>query len=303
VTIPITVMRTAGFIETVRLAAEAPDGFTAALSTRSLFGQAATAASATVTVPAGLQSGTYDVTIDGSNWGRTRSATATITVESDPPVAEVPRVTVASGTRFDTTTVAGRASWPAATDATSGISAYQVQWSIDGQAWGGTTTLGRDARFLDRTFTVGRTYAVRIRARDGVGNWSAWAGTSADRVRVTQDTSGAWSRHGTWNPEKDATASAGSTRAALYQGAWSQVTLTASAVAVVAPCGPDRGTAQLWVDGVLVATVDLHRTTVKPRRVVAIATFATRASHTVRWVVLGTTGRPRVDLDALVAIG
>jgi hypothetical protein len=53
------------------------------------------------------------------------------------------------------------------------------------------------------------------------------------------------------------------------------------------------------VDGVVVATVDLGTAVRSPRTVVFARTFPDARRRTLRLEVVGTPGRPRVDLDAI----
>ena len=54
------------------------------------------------------------------------------------------------------------------------------------------------------------------------------------------------------------------------------------------------------VNGVKVATVDLYSATSKHQQVVWAGSWTTAASRTITIRVQGTSGRPRVDLDAFV---
>jgi hypothetical protein len=56
------------------------------------------------------------------------------------------------------------------------------------------------------------------------------------------------------------------------------------------------------VDGVTVATLDLHRTSTEYRRIVFRHTWPRSGPHTLRITVLGTTGHPYVDIDGLVVV-
>jgi hypothetical protein len=71
---------------------------------------------------------------------------------------------------------------------------------------------------------------------------------------------------------------------------------------VIAPESPGRGRAEVWIDGVLAATIDTYRSTTTPRQVMFTRTFTTSGTHTIRMVVLGTSGRARVDLDAFLVL-
>ena len=88
----------------------------------------------------------------------------------------------------------------------------------------------------------------------------------------------------------------------VRSGAAARLAFTGRAVAWVAHRGPDAGFAQVWVDGVLASTVSLTSATDQTSRVVWRRTWTTSGSHVVQIRVLGTTGRPRSELDALVLL-
>jgi hypothetical protein len=67
----------------------------------------------------------------------------------------------------------------------------------------------------------------------------------------------------------------------------------------VAPLGPTRGVARLYVDGVLLRSIDLHRTTTAARRVVFSRNWTVAGNHTLKVVVRGTGTHPRFDVDAI----
>ena len=78
---------------------------------------------------------------------------------------------------------------------------------------------------------------------------------------------------------------------------------TGRAFAIVAPKGPTRGSFKLYVDGVLVGTVDLHRSSSRsPASSSRRRPGASSAAHEVKLVVVGTKGHPRVDVDALLVM-
>jgi hypothetical protein len=70
-------------------------------------------------------------------------------------------------------------------------------------------------------------------------------------------------------------------------------------IALVMDKAPRRGKAQVKVDGNLRATIDTSSAT-KVHRVVVWAGTLSRGTHKVRVVNLGTAGRARIDLDAVV---
>ena len=62
------------------------------------------------------------------------------------------------------------------------------------------------------------------------------------------------------------------------------------------------GKAEIWVDGALATTVDLKRSSIAYRRLVWETSWETSGSHTVMVKVLGTSGRPRVDVDQFLRL-
>lgn len=62
---------------------------------------------------------------------------------------------------------------------------------------------------------------------------------------------------------------------------------------------PSSGKAQVWVDGVLVTTIDLRRSSSAWRQLVFSRHFATLAIHTIEIRIVGTG---RVDLDGFLVM-
>jgi hypothetical protein len=73
-------------------------------------------------------------------------------------------------------------------------------------------------------------------------------------------------------------------------------------VALVMTKGPGRGKAKVYVNGAYTATIDLASSTTKYRVVVWQKTWSTVGTRTVKIVNLATSGRPRIDLDALALL-
>jgi hypothetical protein len=71
-------------------------------------------------------------------------------------------------------------------------------------------------------------------------------------------------------------------------------------VAWVSTKAPSRGIAVVRVDGVKVATIDLYRASLRTRVVVWTYSWDSTATHRVTVRVLGTSGRPRIDVDAFL---
>ncbi len=89
---------------------------------------------------------------------------------------------------------------------------------------------------------------------------------------------------------------------AKTSGATAKLSFTGRNVAWVAPKSSTRGKADVYVDGAYVQTVDLYSSSTLSRQVVFSQSWATSESHTLEVRVLGTSGRPRVDIDAFVVL-
>jgi len=113
-----------------------------------------------------------------------------------------------------------------------------------------------------------------------------------------QESSGRISYRGTWRGATGTSFRGGAARKSSAAGAKASITFTGRSIAWVARTGPDRGRAAVFVDGVRIATVDLYATTYRNRRVLWAGTFASTSSHEVTIRVAGTSGRPRVGVDA-----
>jgi hypothetical protein len=77
-------------------------------------------------------------------------------------------------------------------------------------------------------------------------------------------------------------------------------TFTGKSISWVGLKAANRGKVKVYVNGVLTATVDLYAATTQKQMLVWTASYATAASRTVTIKVLGTAGRPRVDIDGFI---
>jgi hypothetical protein len=183
-------------------------------------------------------------------------------------------------------------------DAGSGIDHYTVQRSRDGGTW---TTIGSDvhATLLATALSKGHTYRFRVRAVDGAGNVGAWKATPVERFRAVQDGSRTIDYVGRWRTATTSTASSGTLHSSTTSGSMAKFTFTGRAVAWVAPIGSSRGQARIYLDGTWVKTVDLHG---PARRIVYTRTFSSVKTHRLTVRVVGTSGHPRVDVDAFLVV-
>jgi len=297
---PITITRTATSFERIRLwASDLPAGATATFGPTTVYGFSGVASTLTVTFPFGTDPGSYTVTVNAGEHDNTHTATATIVVEVDVPVAQPPATAALAKAQLGSTAVPTRTSWPAATDPSTGIVGYELESSIDGGAWVSTLATSAAVRSTLGSQTLGHAYRYRVRARDGVGNWSSWANGPSVTCLLVQNTSGAISYVGAWRRAYYSYASGGSTTYATSAGARARTTFSGRGIAVVAPTSSIRGSAGIYVDGVYRGTISFRSATNHGRVVMYSTTFATLGTHTID---LRLSGNGRVDLDAFVIL-
>ena len=149
--------------------------------------------------------------------------------------------------------------------------------------------------------TPGHTYQFRVRATDKSGNVGAWANGPAIKPALTQQTSSTVHWAGASTTTSYSLYSGGSERYLAAAGASVSYTTTARSLSFVTTRGPNRGRADVWIDGVKVTTVDLTTSDTVYRWVAYSKTWSTAGTHTIRIVSLGSPV-PRVDIDAFGVI-
>jgi hypothetical protein len=217
----------------------------------------------------------------------------------DPVVTARPRLALTTGTRVTTTRGRVDASWTA-DDIGTGVDRFEVRLYRDGARWSDQATEVPAASLL---VAPGHRWEVRVRAVDMAGNTSAWSASRAFSVGFRQDTSSAIRLKGTWHARRATHFWGGSTQSSRSARATATTTFTGRGIAWIGALGPSRGTAKVYVDGSLVATVSLARSSLATHRIVWQRTWASSGTHTVRVKVTGLpTSAPRVDIDGFVVL-
>ena len=230
------------------------------------------------------------------NWSAVK--TDTIVLDTVGPTVTAPRRGFTPGTAISSGKISLWVPW-SGTDATSGIARYELAQSTDGGAWTTiSTTLTSPA--ASRMLETERTYAFRARAVDNAGNTGAWATGATFRISRYSEYNQAISYSGPWSTVSNPAYWGGGVKTSSTAGATASITFTGRSIAWVARTGPDRGQADIYVNGTKVATVDLYAVSPGAQRVAWVGSWTTANSRKVTIRVAGTTGRPRIDLDALV---
>jgi hypothetical protein len=159
---------------------------------------------------------------------------------------------------------------------------------------------GLGTPLTDRAVATQHTYRFGGRALDRAGNVSPLANGSTFTLSRYIESSTRIRYSGTWRSTSSSVYWGGVAKYASTAGARATFTSTGRAIAWVARKGPTRGKAEVLVNGTKVATVDLYASSYQNQRVVWSMSWSSAATRTVVIRVVGTSGRPRVDLDAIV---
>jgi GH25 family lysozyme M1 (1,4-beta-N-acetylmuramidase) len=245
--------------------------------------------------------GTYPLTITGTSSGITRATNVNLVVEDGiAPTVSVPTTSLFTGRTIGSTSVPVRVRWTAADP--SGIASEVLQRSVNGGAWSGVRLGSATATLVEEALTFGQVVRQRSRAADPLANTSSWVPGPAVQSSVTQQSSSAVRWTGSWQTVASSAASGGSLRYSTAAGASAAFSFSGSSIAWVAARGPSRGAARVYVDGVYATTLNLQASTGQTRSIVFARNWAKVAIHSIRIVVVGTAGHPRVDVDAFARL-
>jgi hypothetical protein len=152
-----------------------------------------------------------------------------------------------------------------------------------------------------------------VTARDAAGN-ATTHNVSGGLFRLTQDTNNFDDSYyalpatiayaGSWSTSNCTCWSDKTTHKTTAAAASATITVTVPVggvthLALVMAKAPDRGSAKVYIDGTLNATVDTHATTVENRIIVWQHALG-KGTHKVKVVNVATKGHPRIDLDAVL---
>lgn len=249
----------------------------------------ATTAGTATSAKATLGAGTHKVTVRARHQsGRTTTtAAATVVAETTPPTFSTkPGLALRTGT-VNTTAVPLTLNWKA-TDTTA---LKEVRLTAPVAA-----TYGPTVTSAAHTAKSGAATAWSLTAYDRAGNTgtAAVAGTPV----ILQETSA--TKSGTWTAKSSASYLGGKSYTSSAKNASLTWTFTGRSVAWTVSRAATSGQANIYVDGTKVTTVDLKSATTKYRDAIWTKTWTSSAKHTIKIVVVGTSGRPTVTTDGLV---
>lgn len=223
-----------------------------------------------------------------------------VTVDRTAPTVTAPAASLRSNVQISGATLALQLAWTGS-DAGTGIATYDVARSTDGAAFA-TIATGLTGTTLSVGGSSGHSYRFEVRAHDVAGNTGGYLAGPTLKLALVQNSSTSIGYHGTWTTSSYASYSGGSVRYATAAGAYASYTFTGRSVAFVTTRAASRGQAKIYLDGVLITTVDCYAASSTFRWVAFSRTWATAGTHRITIKVVGTLSRPRVDLDAIEVV-
>jgi uncharacterized protein with LGFP repeats len=252
---------------------------------------AATASGTATSASATLALGTHTVAVRAIHQsGKTTTTTAlnVVAETTAPTFTTAPKLSLRTGT-VSTTAAPVTLGWKAADD--QALRYVKLLAPT-------TATFGPTVTSSSRTAKPGTATTWSMRAYDYAGNYRT-ASASYTPV-ILQETSA--TKSGSWTARSSTSYLGGQSYSSGSKGASLTWTFTGRSAAWVVSRATTSGQAYVYVDGTKVATVDLKSATTLYRQAVWTKTWSTSAKHTVKIVVVGTSGRPTITTDGLVYI-
>jgi Domain of unknown function (DUF5122) beta-propeller len=227
---------------------------------------------------------------------------SSVPVDSAPPtITLAPDAVLRKATTISHGRIPMLVRW-AATDP-SGVCAYHLERSVGGDPYA-PVTLATASATSKHVTPKPSTASVRYRvsATDCVGNTSSLKTGTAGVLAAVQDTSARIAYTRAWKRVHAGKAYGDTVHVVSRAGATARFAFTGRQVAWVASRLPGRGVARVYLDGELKAKVNLHSATRMRRRIVFARTWSAAGEHHLAIVCAGTSGHPKVDVDAILTV-
>ena len=221
-------------------------------------------------------------------------------VDRSAPTATAPKTGLRSGTVLNAGMERVTITWTGTDVGPAGVASYDVRRSRDENAYQ-TIATGLADPSLVWSVEPGHSYRFQVRARDKAGNVGAWATGPLLKPALVQQSSSGVLFQGSTTTTSYSKYSGGTQRYLGAAGASATWTTSARSLSFITTKGPNRGTAEIWIDGALAATVELTAETHTYQFVAFAKTWSSVGTHTVRIVSVGSPV-PRVDIDAFGVI-
>ncbi len=224
-----------------------------------------------------------------------------LTLNSDAtppnPVAAVSHIVAGTGQ----SSIPVRISWTAGTDnpGGSGVAGYVIQRQVNGGAFATVATVNHPTlTYQANLSTSSATYRYRVLVKDkGRGLTSSGKYTPTFRTLSYSESSSSVKYTGAWSTTSSSIYVGGKAKWGQAANASASLTFTGNRIGWLSRTGPIYGTARVYINGSLASTVNLFSATYVDKRIVFQRSFTTSTARTIRIVISGTAGHPRVTLD------
>jgi fibronectin type 3 domain-containing protein len=223
-----------------------------------------------------------------------------VVLDSRPPAALASVTATPEGSTVTAT-------WAAS--AARDLDGYRVYRSDNGAAPVKVAELAKgETTYSDPTAPIGTTVTYTVTAIDTSGNESVATAAAAliiDAAAVVssspyENTSDSITLSGTWAVNSHTSDSGGSSSAAKSAGDYGQIAFRESGVRWVSRTGPSLGIAEVYLDDVLVDTVDLYSPTQKFQQTVFQRDGLADGNHKLRIVRTGTRNAASSGNDIVI---
>jgi hypothetical protein len=253
-------------------------------------------------IPA-VPDGRYTVSVRATNAvGTGPGVTVPITVDTVAPTVTAPTTSLRSGLSMSGGNIPVSVTW-GASDALTGVADTTLELAHGAGAYGyqaiGPVTATSMQRVLGSSSSA---YRFRDRAVDASGNLSGWATGPAMWLNLRQETGTGIVYRGTWATASSASALGGKARYTSSKGASVTYTFTGRGVSFISRKGTNSGRAAVYIDGVLVANLDLRASATTMRWIAYARMLSVSRTHVLKIVNLATPGRPRLYVDGFATI-
>lgn len=253
-------------------------------------GKAVATTSGTATSAAAtLALGSHTVAVRAVHQSGKTATSAALSVMAEttaPTFTTTPRLSLRSGT-VNTTAVPVTLGWKATDDKAL---RYVKLLSPTAATYGATTTSAGS------TAKSGTATTWSMRAYDYAGN--SRTSSPAFTPVILQESSA--TKSGSWSTRSSSSYLGGKSYSSASKGASLTWTFTGRSAAWVVSRASTSGQVYVYVDGTKVSTVDLKSSSTLYRQAIWTKSWSASAKHTVKIVLVGTSGRPTVTTDGLV---
>ena len=209
------------------------------------------------------------------------------------PVATVPLAWIMALPVGTTATLA--ITW-SGSDQGFGVKYYQLMESKNNTPWQ-WVSVAVGAKAVHRVVAIGSLYQYRVRGVDLAGNVGAWAYLPNFSTTLYQETAATYNT--AWVNARLVGALGGRVSYASTHGAVASFTCTCSSLSWIGPKSTTRGTARVYIDGILMGISSEKSTTNLGAQGIFSRTWAVLGSHRID---ISVAGFGRVDVDAFLTL-